>query len=537
MRQILSAVDYCHSNNIVHRDLKIENILIDKNGNIKLIDFGLSNFYSSDSLLTTYCGSLYFASPELLNGKPYLGPKVDVWSLGIILYVLVCGRVPFDDPKIPMLHAKIKAGKVDYPLSISPECRDLLSMMIVVDSDTRATLAQVKNHPWLNKGYPEVPDNYVPQRLKIQNVDRENLKGLQSALGIKYETLMDLVDEFPKLPIEEQKSHILFNIYHLIQEYNKRTAQSRPPKSPKSPELGSDDTLAEIPESELADNLGLISIDTLKKTSFEQDYSPQPLFTIEEYADESEVPELDHPRKSHTEKISQRTRGQTIWIPRTPRLSREREPSPEPEFSKSLPAASHLTSNMEHRKSISGQSIHTAGRFDDHIKPVSLKGLFSVSNTSSKKPAVIREEILKVLKHLSISYQEYDGGFECKYASYANKTIDGIPIPEEKISTSLTLPRLFTRNTIGRRPSYTPTPASETNDTISGTRKRYVVYFEINIVKIPLLGLHGIKFRRIGGDSWEVHFSFSLLTFSISRHVRRFYSLCVCNLIVFGNYL
>lgn len=114
-RQIASALDYCHRNSIVHRDLKIENILISKEGNIKIIDFGLSNLFSPRTTLKTFCGSLYFAAPELLQAKAYTGPKVDVWSFGIVLYVLVCGKVPFDDQSMPQLHAKIKKGTVEYP--------------------------------------------------------------------------------------------------------------------------------------------------------------------------------------------------------------------------------------------------------------------------------------------------------------------------------------------------------------------------------------------------------------------------------------
>lgn len=114
-RQIASALDYCHRNSIVHRDLKIENILISKEGNIKIIDFGLSNLFAPRSSLKTFCGSLYFAAPELLQAKAYLGPEVDVWSFGIVLYVLVCGKVPFDDQSMPQLHAKIKKGVIEYP--------------------------------------------------------------------------------------------------------------------------------------------------------------------------------------------------------------------------------------------------------------------------------------------------------------------------------------------------------------------------------------------------------------------------------------
>lgn len=118
-RQIASSLDYSHRNSIVHRDLKIENILISKTGDIKIIDFGLSNLYSPSTVLKTFCGSLYFAAPELLQAQKYTGPEVDIWSFGIVLYVLVCGKVPFDDQHMSVLHAKIKKGIVDYPQWLS----------------------------------------------------------------------------------------------------------------------------------------------------------------------------------------------------------------------------------------------------------------------------------------------------------------------------------------------------------------------------------------------------------------------------------
>ncbi|CAI2182850.1 17886_t:CDS:2 [Funneliformis geosporum] len=163
-RQIASSLDYCHRNSIVHRDLKIENILISKNGSIKIIDFGLSNLYSPRSHLSTFCGSLYFAAPELLNAKLYTGPEVDVWSFGIVLYVLVCGKVPFDDQSMPALHAKIKRGVVEYPGWLSSDCKHLLSRMLVTNPMHRASLAEVMSHPWLNKGYDGPPENYLPIR-------------------------------------------------------------------------------------------------------------------------------------------------------------------------------------------------------------------------------------------------------------------------------------------------------------------------------------------------------------------------------------
>ncbi|GAA5875791.1 hypothetical protein JCM16303_003997 [Sporobolomyces ruberrimus] len=179
-RQIGSALEYCHANSIVHRDLKIENILISKTGNIKIIDFGLSNLYSPLSHLSTFCGSLYFAAPELLNAKPYTGPEVDVWSFGIVLYVLVCGKVPFDDQSMPALHAKIKRGQVEYPSWLSAECKHLLSRMLVTVPAQRASLQEVLSHPWVVKGFTSSPAAHIPARtpLRLGELDPEVLKGM-----------------------------------------------------------------------------------------------------------------------------------------------------------------------------------------------------------------------------------------------------------------------------------------------------------------------------------------------------------------------
>ncbi|EPY53881.1 CAMK/CAMKL/KIN1 protein kinase Kin1 [Schizosaccharomyces cryophilus OY26] len=167
VRQIGSALKYLHHNSIVHRDLKIENILISKNGDIKIIDFGLSNLYMRQSRLRTFCGSLYFAAPELLNAQPYIGPEVDIWSFGIVLYVLVCGKVPFDDQNMSALHAKIKKGTVEYPSYLSGDCKSLLSRMLVTDPLKRASLDEILNHPWMNRNYDGPMPSFAPERSPI----------------------------------------------------------------------------------------------------------------------------------------------------------------------------------------------------------------------------------------------------------------------------------------------------------------------------------------------------------------------------------
>ena len=104
----MSGVEYCHRHNVVHRDLKPENLLLDQNLNVKIADFGLSNMMTDGEFLRTSCGSPNYAAPEVISGKLYAGPEVDIWSCGVILYALLCGTLPFDDEHVPTLFRKIK---------------------------------------------------------------------------------------------------------------------------------------------------------------------------------------------------------------------------------------------------------------------------------------------------------------------------------------------------------------------------------------------------------------------------------------------
>ena len=150
--QILSAVHYCHSKGVVHRDLKVENLLLDGENNIKLADFGFSNFYESEtSLLNTWCGSPPYAAPELFEGKKYVGPKVDMWSLGVVLYVLVSGTLPFDGPTLMELRERVVKCQYRVPFFLSTECEQLLKGLLVIEPERRFSIEAVVNHPWTVK--------------------------------------------------------------------------------------------------------------------------------------------------------------------------------------------------------------------------------------------------------------------------------------------------------------------------------------------------------------------------------------------------
>ncbi|CAL1582111.1 unnamed protein product [Knipowitschia caucasica] len=147
--QILAAVDYCHQHHIVHRDLKTENLLLDVNMNIKLADFGFGNFYNAGEPLSTWCGSPPYAAPEVFEGKEYEGPGLDIWSLGVVLYVLVCGSLPFDGPNLPALRQRVTEGRFRIPFFMSQDCENLIRKMLVVDPTKRITVAQIKQHRWM----------------------------------------------------------------------------------------------------------------------------------------------------------------------------------------------------------------------------------------------------------------------------------------------------------------------------------------------------------------------------------------------------
>uniref|UniRef100_A0A673LC89 Maternal embryonic leucine zipper kinase n=1 Tax=Sinocyclocheilus rhinocerous TaxID=307959 RepID=A0A673LC89_9TELE len=153
--QIISAMAYVHSQGYAHRDLKPENLLIDEDHNLKLIDFGLCAKPKGGLgfELLTCCGSPAYAAPELIQGKAYIGSEADVWSMGVLLYALLCGFLPFDDDNCMVLYRKITRGKYSNPHWLSPASILLLNQMMQVDPKRRLTVKQLLDHPWVMKGY------------------------------------------------------------------------------------------------------------------------------------------------------------------------------------------------------------------------------------------------------------------------------------------------------------------------------------------------------------------------------------------------
>ncbi|XP_061407424.1 MAP/microtubule affinity-regulating kinase 3-like isoform X3 [Lethenteron reissneri] len=181
-RQIVSAVQYCHQKNIVHRDLKAENLLLDADMHIKIADFGFSNEFTLVNKLDTFCGSPPYAAPELFQGKKYDGPEVDVWSLGVILYTLVSGSLPFDGQNLKELREKVLRGKYRIPFYMSTDCENLLKRFLVLNPIKRGSLEQIMRDRWMNVGHEE--DELKPYQ--EPELDINDQKRIEIMIGMGY---------------------------------------------------------------------------------------------------------------------------------------------------------------------------------------------------------------------------------------------------------------------------------------------------------------------------------------------------------------
>ncbi|KAL0280770.1 UNVERIFIED_CONTAM: hypothetical protein PYX00_001972 [Menopon gallinae] len=179
--QILSAVEYCHNRRVVHRDLKAENLLMDSNMDMKIADFGFSNYYKPNEQLSTWCGSPPYAAPEVFQGQKYVGPEIDIWSLGVVLYVLVCGALPFDGSTLQSLRDRVLSGRFRIPYFMSSDCESLIRKMLVVDPSKRYSIESIKRHRWMQAEVPRLPSS---PPIGTQHEVNEQILRLMQSLGI-----------------------------------------------------------------------------------------------------------------------------------------------------------------------------------------------------------------------------------------------------------------------------------------------------------------------------------------------------------------
>ncbi|KAL2332807.1 hypothetical protein Fmac_014020 [Flemingia macrophylla] len=180
-QQLISAIDFCHSRGVYHRDLKPENLLLDENGDLKVADFGLSALVEScchDSMLHTVCGTPAYVAPEVLSRKGYDGAKADVWSCGVILFVLLAGHLPFNDLNLMSLYRKIGRAEYRCPNWFSVEVRRLLARILNPNPDTRISTAKIFGNSWFRKGFKPKFGQVKREATNVALVDSDQAFGL-----------------------------------------------------------------------------------------------------------------------------------------------------------------------------------------------------------------------------------------------------------------------------------------------------------------------------------------------------------------------
>merc|ERR1711962_1470888 len=192
-QQIISGVDYCHRHNVVHRDLKPENLLLDNNLNVKIADFGLSNMMQDGEFLRTSCGSPNYAAPEVISGKLYAGPEVDIWSCGVVLYALLCGTLPFDDEHVTTLFRKIKSGIFPIPDYLNKSVVSLLRHMLQTDPMKRASVEDIRKHEWFLK---DLASYLFPDRdIDVAILDHEALETVCEKFKVERSEVEEILEE------------------------------------------------------------------------------------------------------------------------------------------------------------------------------------------------------------------------------------------------------------------------------------------------------------------------------------------------------
>ncbi|XP_072000215.1 hormonally up-regulated neu tumor-associated kinase homolog A-like [Engystomops pustulosus] len=219
-RQITSAVEHLHRHGIVHRDLKIENFLLDENSNIKIVDFGLSNTIQynglSHELLNTQCGSPAYAAPELLANKKY-GPKVDVWSIGVCVFAMLTGTLPFavEPFNIKQLLLKMKNGDITpFPPDISKGAVQLIHTLLQPDPQKRPTIKEAMKDKWLNDSWKALSSISYKNRLRPDELNSIVLKYMSTTMNVK-------ISEMTNILVNNKPSPILASYCLLLKKINK----------------------------------------------------------------------------------------------------------------------------------------------------------------------------------------------------------------------------------------------------------------------------------------------------------------------------
>uniref|UniRef100_A0A9L0IFC2 Serine/threonine-protein kinase SIK3 n=1 Tax=Equus asinus TaxID=9793 RepID=A0A9L0IFC2_EQUAS len=480
-RQIVSAVQYCHQKRIVHRDLKAENLLLDADMNIKIADFGFSNEFTVGSKLDTFCGSPPYAAPELFQGKKYDGPEVDVWSLGVILYTLVSGSLPFDGQNLKELRERVLRGKYRIPFYMSTDCENLLKRFLVLNPIKRGTLEQIMKDRWINAGHEEDElKPFVEPELDISDQKRIAGPAIPSVVAYPKRSQTSTADSDLKedgIPSRKSSS----------------SAVGGKGIAPASPMLGnaSNPNKADIPErkkSSTVPSSNTTSGGMTRRNTYvcSERTTADRHSVIQNGKENSTIPDQRTPVAS-THSISSATTPDRIRFPRgtasrstfhgqprerrtatyngppaSPSLSHEATPLSQTRSRGSTNLFSKLTSKLtrrlpteyERNGRYEGSSRNVSAEQKDEnkeAKPRSLRFTWSMKTTSSMDPNDMMREIRKVLDANNCDYEQRERFL------------------------------LFCVHGDGHAEN--------------------LVQWEMEVCKLPRLSLNGVRFKRISGTS------------------------------------
>ncbi|KAK6121713.1 hypothetical protein DH2020_044541 [Rehmannia glutinosa] len=227
-QQLISAVSYCHLRGVYHRDLKPENLLVDENGDLKVSDFGLSALTDqvrADGLLHTLCGTPAYVAPEILAKKGYDGAKIDVWSCGVVLFVLTAGYLPFNDPNLMSMYKKIYKGEFRCPKWMSPDLKRFLSRLLDTNPETRITINEIKGDPWFKKGYREIKhedsiSSAVVKEEEKKLLDLNAFDIISFSRGLDLSGLFDdkfkVAEDVDRLTVEESPERVIEKVEEVV---------------------------------------------------------------------------------------------------------------------------------------------------------------------------------------------------------------------------------------------------------------------------------------------------------------------------------
>ncbi|KAI8916365.1 kinase-like domain-containing protein [Gorgonomyces haynaldii] len=449
-RQIVAAVSYCHSMRVIHRDLKAENLLMDANMNIKVADFGFANQFTPGQQLNTWCGSPPYAAPELFQGKEYAGPEVDIWSLGVVLYVLVCGSLPFDGSTLPKLRARVVSGKFKIPFYMSPDCERLIKKMLVLDPSKRASMAQVMEDKWFTEGYENQPLE-EPKSLELSQEQHKMVLADLEDLG------MDPAVCEKSLKEETYDSHAATYFLLADRRFRRGIPSDQVPKSRQTTStLKSSKDLGAIQEDQVASD---------KRDSVVQ--QPRPPSAAKPTAKARRATVNDTP--SGVEQIRKEMQDGDLPPPsRGPRVaSARRVPSVVNEFKKEVqaqtaavppPTPQALPPIQRQRAATVNNTSDEAMNLDQAKKKLqseeTARFTMSLSTTTQKDPELVLQDLVQVLKDSEIEFKQNGMLLQCKVGQCE---------------------------------------------------------FELEICKVAQLSVYGIRFRRMSGDSWEYKDALSAL--------------------------